>query len=102
MFDSSSPGRREASRPGDPFSEEVMDCRVEPGNDTPDGACCKLIGTITPVEEIHGPGAGIAVRKGDDELRESLNKAIAAIRANGKYKEINDKYFKFDVYGSDS
>jgi ABC-type amino acid transport substrate-binding protein len=28
-----------------------------------------------------------------------LNKAIAAIRANGTYKAINDKYFEFDVYG---
>jgi len=67
--------------------------------DSPEGACCKLVGTIKPVEEIHGPGAGIAVRKGDDELREKLNAAITAIRENGKYKEINDKYFKFDVYG---
>ncbi|MGL4489376.1 MAG: amino acid ABC transporter, partial [Rhizobiaceae bacterium] len=25
--------------------------------------------------------------------------AIDAIRANGKYKEIADKYFDFDVYG---
>lgn len=67
--------------------------------DSPEGACCKLIGTIKPVEEIHGKGAGIAVRKGDNELREKLNAAIDAIRANGKYKEINDKYFKFDAYG---
>ena len=68
--------------------------------DTPEGAaCCKMIGTFKSVPEIHGPGAGIAVRKGDDELREAFNAAIAAIRANGKYKEINDKYFKFDVYG---
>ena len=28
--------------------------------------------------------------------------SLAAIRANGKYKEINDKYFKFDVYGAES
>jgi polar amino acid transport system substrate-binding protein len=28
-----------------------------------------------------------------------FNKALAAIRANGKYKEINDKYFSFDEYG---
>ena len=68
---------------------------------TPDGACCKLVGAITPVEEIHGPGAGIAVRKGETELREKFNAAIDAIRANGKYKEINDKYFKYDVYGGD-
>jgi polar amino acid transport system substrate-binding protein len=69
---------------------------------TPDGACCKLIGAIKPVPEIHGPGAGIAVRKGEKELVDKLNAAIDAIRASGKYKEINDKYFKFDVYGGDS
>lgn len=63
------------------------------------GACCKIVGTVTPVPEIHGVGAGIAIRKGEDELREAFNAAIDAIRANGKYKEINDKYFDFDVYG---
>ncbi|MGH8434485.1 MAG: transporter substrate-binding domain-containing protein, partial [Pseudomonas sp.] len=46
-----------------------------------------------------GAGAGIAVRKGDKALAEKFNAAIAAIRANGKYKEVQDKYFKFDVYG---
>jgi polar amino acid transport system substrate-binding protein len=66
---------------------------------SPDGACCKLIGTITPVEAIHGPGAGIAIRKGETELAAKFNAAIDAIRANGKYKEINDKYFSFDAYG---
>ena len=68
--------------------------------DSPDGACCKVIGTIKPVPEIHGLGAGFGVRKEDQDLKELLNKGIAAIRANGKYKEINDKYFKFDAYGS--
>jgi arginine/ornithine transport system substrate-binding protein len=46
-----------------------------------------------------GEGAGIAVRKGEDDLREMFNKAIAEIRANGTYKKIQDKYFDFDVYG---
>ncbi|MEO9337873.1 ABC transporter substrate-binding protein [Mesorhizobium sp. SB112] len=67
--------------------------------DSAEGECCKLVGTIEPVESIHGPGAGVAIRKGDTELAEKFNAAIDAIRANGKYKEINDKYFKFDVYG---
>jgi polar amino acid transport system substrate-binding protein len=67
--------------------------------DSPEGACCKLIGAVTPDPEIHGPGAGIAVRKGETALVEKFNAAIQAIRANGKYKEINDKYFKYDVYG---
>ena len=41
----------------------------------------------------------IAVRKEDTELRDKLNAAILAIRENGKYKEINDRYFSFDIYG---
>jgi ABC-type amino acid transport substrate-binding protein len=49
---------------------------------------------------IHGEGAGIAIRKGEAELREAFNTAIQALRANGKYDEIQKKYFAFDVYGS--
>ena len=33
-------------------------------------------------------------------MKEKLNKAIAAIRANGTYDAIAKKYFDFDVYGS--
>ncbi|WP_163822903.1 transporter substrate-binding domain-containing protein, partial [Pseudomonas viridiflava] len=46
-----------------------------------------------------GDGIGIAVRKGDKANLDRLNAAIAAIRANGKYKAIQDKYFDFDIYG---
>ncbi|MCY4453999.1 MAG: ABC transporter substrate-binding protein [Immundisolibacterales bacterium] len=49
--------------------------------------------------ECHGEGAGIAVRKGEDELLAALNAAISAIREDGTYKTINDGYFDFDVYG---
>ncbi|TLP43345.1 MULTISPECIES: ABC transporter substrate-binding protein [Cohaesibacter] len=66
---------------------------------TDDGACCKILSPLKSVPEIHGAGAGIAVRKGETELADKFTAAIAAIRANGKYKEINDKYFPFDVYG---
>lgn len=45
-----------------------------------------------------GYGAGIAVRKADTELQAKFNAAIPAIRANGSYKKIQDKYFDFDVY----
>ena len=41
---------------------------------------------------------GIAVRKGEDELREKFNSALKTIRENGKYAEINEKYFPFDIY----
>lgn len=65
----------------------------------PDGACCKLLGTVKPDPAIHGEGAGIAIRKGESELAAKFNAAIKAIRANGTYKTINDKYFSFDAYG---
>lgn len=66
---------------------------------TPEGACCKLIGAVKPDLQIHGPGVGVAIKKGREDLVEKFNTAILAIRANGKYKEINDKYFDFDIYG---
>jgi polar amino acid transport system substrate-binding protein len=62
------------------------------------GSCCKILTTLPVDKEINGEGAGIAVRKGDP-LKEKLNAAIAAIRASGEYKKIQDKYFDFDVYG---
>ncbi|PLW76775.1 ABC transporter substrate-binding protein [Cohaesibacter celericrescens] len=65
------------------------------------GACCKILMPLPIDPVIHGEGAGIAVRKGDTELADKFSAAIAAIRANGKYKEINDKYFSFDVYGGE-
>jgi polar amino acid transport system substrate-binding protein len=95
----------------DQFKLDLISGRLDAANDdimvfqdwlkTPEGsACCVLVGTIKPVPEIHGVGAGFGVRKEDTDLRDLLNKGIAAIRGNGKYKEINDKYFNFDAYGS--
>ena len=66
---------------------------------TEDGACCKILAPLPVDPVINGQGAGIAIRKGETALADKFNVAIKAIRANGKYKEINDKYFAFDVYG---
>jgi polar amino acid transport system substrate-binding protein/arginine/ornithine transport system substrate-binding protein len=52
--------------------------------------------------ECHGEGAGIAVRKGEDELRSAFNQAIKDIRADGTYAEINAKYFDFDIFGGET
>jgi polar amino acid transport system substrate-binding protein len=43
---------------------------------------------------------GAGVRKEDATLKEKLNAAIKAVRTNGAYKQINDKYFNFDAYGT--
>src|SRR5690606_32981778 len=69
--------------------------------ETDAGADYQFVGPDYNEPEYHGDGAGIAVRKGEDELREALNAAIDEIRANGTYQKINDKYFDFDVYGTE-
>ncbi len=58
-----------------------------------------FVGPVYKNERIFGQGAGIAVRKGEAELRDRINVAIQTIRNNGTYKKIQDKYFDFDVYG---
>lgn len=40
---------------------------------------------------------GIAVRKGDDSLRQRLNAALKEIIEDGTYKKINDQYFPFSI-----
>ena len=65
----------------------------------PEGSDYNLVGPDLFLPKYFGTGAGVALRKGQPELKAELNAAILAIRANGVYKTINDKYFKFDVYG---
>ena len=62
--------------------------------------CCDLKGMVAADIEILGPGVGAGLRKEDTELKEKINAAIKAIRANGKYEEITKKYFDFDIYGA--
>lgn len=47
-----------------------------------------------------GGGVGIAMRKGETELREKVNAALKAIKADGSYKKLNEKYFDFDISGN--
>lgn len=63
--------------------------------------CCKIMGTVAPDLDVLGPGVGIGLRKGDDELKAKFNAAIKAMRADGTYQKITEKYFNFDVYGED-
>lgn len=66
---------------------------------TPQGKGYGFAGADLKDEAIFGQGAAVAVRKADQDLKARFNAAIKAIRANGVYKKVNDKYFAFDVYG---
>lgn len=58
-----------------------------------------LVGPDFNDPRYFGKGAGIAVRKGDSENAARINAAIDAVRANGKYQQVQAKYFAFDIYG---
>lgn len=48
-------------------------------------------------EPIYVDDMGIAINKGQKDLLQSLNKALAAIKENGRYAEISTQYFGRDI-----
>lgn len=67
---------------------------------TEKGKDFEFVGPELRDKKWFGEGAGIAVRKEDQDLKRLLNEAIKAIRADGTYDAIAKKYFDFDIYGS--
>jgi len=59
----------------------------------------KTNGDLAPVGEhvtdkaYFGTGLGIAVRKGNDALRDRLNAALATLKSNGVLQQLNQKWF---------
>ncbi|MCP1104156.1 ABC transporter substrate-binding protein [Serratia nevei] len=68
---------------------------------TPGGKDFAFIGPELSDSKYFGVGDGIGVRKDDTALLNAFNAALQAIRANGTYKKINDRYFDFDMYGAE-
>ena len=68
---------------------------------TDDGADYEFVGPGFTDARWFGTGVGIAIRQGDDALRDAFNAAIEKIRADGTYQQIADQYFDFDVYGAE-
>ena len=64
----------------------------------PEGKGYAEVGSTVRLEGGAG-GVGIALRKGDDSLRDKVNAALKAIKADGSYKRLADRYFYFDVSG---
>lgn len=56
------------------------------------GLDLKMVGDLIDTEEM-----AIPVRKGETELLNAINEALANIRASGKYEEINSKYFDENI-----
>ena len=65
----------------------------------PEGQGYGFVGPVLNDAKYFGTGMGVAMRKGQDELKQQINQAIQTIRANGSYQTISAKDFDFDVYG---
>lgn len=62
------------------------------------GSCCEIKGQVADDPAILGLGAGAGVRKGESDLRDALNKAIATILEDGTHAKITEGYFTTSIY----
>jgi lysine-arginine-ornithine-binding protein len=63
----------------------------------PEGEGFAQIGDTLFLGEGTDGGVGIALRKGETELRANVNASLATLMADGAYKTMAAKYFDFDV-----
>ena len=61
-------------------------------------ACCVFVGGPFTETYFFGQGAGIAVRRGRDDLRQAIDYALWRLAADGTYADLWLKYFPVDPY----
>ena len=67
-------------------------------NGTNAKGCCEFRGGPFNEPVYFGDGVGIAIRKGDRELKRLLDAAIKRVRESGRQEEIFVKYFPLKAY----
>jgi polar amino acid transport system substrate-binding protein len=78
------------------FGDAVGEAIWLAGNDA--AGCCAFAGGPYTETRFFGPGAGIAVRKSDTELRQILDYALARVAAKGIYADLYLRYFPVGFY----
>ncbi len=61
-------------------------------------ACCAFVGGAFTETHFFGGGAGIAVKKGRDDLRRAIDYALWRLATEGTYADLWLKYFPIDPY----
>ncbi|MFC0180752.1 lysine/arginine/ornithine ABC transporter substrate-binding protein [Thorsellia kenyensis] len=63
------------------------------------GSSFEFAGPAVADIKYFGVGTAMGLRKGQDELKLAVNKAISDMVADGTYDKLASQYFDFDVYG---
>ncbi|GHE21705.1 transporter substrate-binding domain-containing protein [Halomonas urumqiensis] len=74
-----------------PVAEAAMDL------DSDESDFKRVSDFIKKPDHIFGEGVGLAFRKRDGELAERINAALAALKEDGTYDEIMNRYFNYDI-----
>ena len=67
---------------------------------TPEGVGFAFCGAELQDPKILGNAVAIGLRKGDSDLKNALNSALAELLKDGTYQTIAKKYFDFNIYGN--
>lgn len=67
-------------------------------NGTLSQQCCEFRGGPFLESKFFGDGIAIAIKKGDRQTRELINRSIARLRENGRFEEIVGRYFPYRIY----
>lgn len=67
-------------------------------NGTASNNCCAFVGGPFTESLYFGEGMGIAVKRGNDALRQSLNYALAQLWEEGVYTDLYLRWFPISVY----
>ena len=65
---------------------------------TTSNRCCEFKGEGYTEPRYFGDGVGIAIKKGNNRLREVLDYALARVKASGRYEELMLRYFPLPLY----
>jgi polar amino acid transport system substrate-binding protein len=62
-----------------------------------EGLCCRIVADVPRDPAYFGEGIAVGLRKGDKELKDMFDKALADLKADGTFAQIQAKYFKFPI-----
>lgn len=67
-------------------------------NGTISNQCCEFSGGPFLESKFFGDGIAVAMKKGDRQMKEIVDRAIAGLRESGRLEELVGRYFPYRIY----